>query len=445
MNTRVNQASRNKIISFLDGNAGYNQIFMAKEDVSKTTFRCPGFVGLFEWVVMTFGLRNAGETYQRAMNLICHDLLGIILEIYIDDVVVKSASFNDHVADLRLALERMRKYGLKMNPLKCVFGVSAGRFLDFIVHEHGIEIDPKKVEAIGKLEEPTCKRDVHKLLGKINYLRRFISNLARKVESFTPLVRLKHESDFRWGAEQREAFAAIKKYLLTPPVLKASKAEVPFILYIAAQERAIGAVLIQEHSGKESVVAYLSHRLLDSESKYAFIEKLCLSLYFACTKFRHFLLLSTCTVVCQTDVIKYMLQKPILSGRVGKWAYALIEYDLIYESLSSMKGQVIADFITDHRVDVEEEISCLNTCPWQLFFDGSVCKKGQGISYVLVSPNGLVHETSNRIEYCCTNYNTPSLRVKFFFLQHSPNSGVTFPSSFFLFAMPCFFQSSSEN
>jgi hypothetical protein len=240
-----------------------------------------------------------------------------------------------------------------MNPIKCVFGVSARRFLGFIVHEHGIKIDLKKVEAIGKLEEPTCKRDVQKLLGKINCLRRFISNLGRKVESFTPLVRLKHESDFRWGAEQREVFTAIKKYLLTPPVLKASEVGVPFRLYIAAHERVIGVVLIQEHSGKESVVAYLSRRLLDSESRYAFIEKLCLSLYFACTKFRHYLLLSTCTVVCQTDMIKYMLQKSILSGRVGKWAYALIEYDLIYESLSSMKGQVIADFIIDHRVDVE--------------------------------------------------------------------------------------------
>jgi hypothetical protein len=164
----VNQALGNKVISFLDGNAGYNQIFMAEEDVSKTTFRCPGFVGLFEWVVMTFGLKKAGATYQWAMNLIFHDLLGIVLEIYIDDVVVKSTAFDDHLADLRLALERMRKYGLKMNPLKCAFGVSAGKFLGFIVHEHGIEIDPKKVEAIDKLGEPACKRDVQRLLGKIN-------------------------------------------------------------------------------------------------------------------------------------------------------------------------------------------------------------------------------------------------------------------------------------
>jgi hypothetical protein len=90
----------------------------------------------------------------------------------------------------------MRKYGLWMNPLKCAFGVTASHFLGFVVHEQGIQIDPKKVESIRKIGEPTCKRDVQKLLGKINYLRRLISNLARKVELFLPLVWLKHSEDF---------------------------------------------------------------------------------------------------------------------------------------------------------------------------------------------------------------------------------------------------------
>jgi hypothetical protein len=124
----INNASGHRVISFLDGNAGYNQIFMAKEDMSKMGFRCPSFIGLFEWVVMTFGLKNAGVTYQRAMNLIFHDLLGIILEVYIDNVIVKSDCMDGHLADLRLALERMHRYGLKMNPLKYAFGVSAGKF-----------------------------------------------------------------------------------------------------------------------------------------------------------------------------------------------------------------------------------------------------------------------------------------------------------------------------
>jgi hypothetical protein len=174
----ADSTSGNKVISFLDGNAGYNQFFMVKEDVSKTAFRYPGFIGLFEWVAMNFCMKNASATYQRAMNLIFHDLLRVLMEVYIDDVVVKSVGFKEHMADLKLSLERMKKYGLQMNPLKCAFGVTSGRFLGFVVQEHGIQIDPKKIESIGKIREPVCKKDVQKLLGKIKYLRRFISNLA---------------------------------------------------------------------------------------------------------------------------------------------------------------------------------------------------------------------------------------------------------------------------
>jgi hypothetical protein len=126
---------------------------MVKEDVSKTAFHCPRFIGLFEWVVMTIGLKNAGAMYQRAMNLIFHDLLGVLMEVYIDDVVVKLVGFEEHMTNLKLSLERMKKYGLWMNPLKCAFGVTSGKFLGFVVHERGIQIDPRKIESIGKIGE----------------------------------------------------------------------------------------------------------------------------------------------------------------------------------------------------------------------------------------------------------------------------------------------------
>jgi hypothetical protein len=192
----INNIFGHRVISFLDGNAGYNQIFMAEEDMSKTVFRCSGFISLFEWVVMTFGLKNVDATYQRAMNLIFHDLLGIVLEIYIDDVIVKSDSMNNHLVDLRLALERMRQYGLKMNSLKCVFSVSAGKFLGFIIHEHGIEIDPTKIKSINKMRPQQCKNDMQKFLGKLNYLRRSISNLSGKINAFAHILRLKNEVEF---------------------------------------------------------------------------------------------------------------------------------------------------------------------------------------------------------------------------------------------------------
>jgi hypothetical protein len=141
------------------------------------------------------------------------------MEVNIDDVVVKSVGLEEHMTNLKLLLERMKKYGLRMNPLKCAFGVTSGKFLKFLVHEHGIQIDPRKIESIGKIGEPVCKKDIQKLLGKINYLRHFISNLAGMVESLVPLVRLKHEEEFAWGAEQRDAFEKIMEYLVSPPVL----------------------------------------------------------------------------------------------------------------------------------------------------------------------------------------------------------------------------------
>jgi hypothetical protein len=116
---------------------------MAPEDIHKTAFRVPGAVGLFEYVVMTFGLKNARATYQRAMNYIYHDLIGKLVEIYINDVVIKSTLIGGHLGDLCQVFERTSRFGLKMNPKKCAFGVSAGQFLGFLVHEQGIEIGLK--------------------------------------------------------------------------------------------------------------------------------------------------------------------------------------------------------------------------------------------------------------------------------------------------------------
>jgi hypothetical protein len=162
------------------------------------------------------------------MNLIFYELLGIIVKVYIDDIVVKSASLDTHLVDLRLAFEKMCQYGLKMNPLKCDFGVSAGKFLGFIIHEHSIEINPKQIESMKKVKAPTCKKELQNFLGKVNYLRQFISNLSERVKAFTPIIRLKNDAEFIWGVEQQAAFEKIKENLSTPLVLKASQSGVLF-------------------------------------------------------------------------------------------------------------------------------------------------------------------------------------------------------------------------
>jgi hypothetical protein len=223
------------------------------------------------------------------------------------------------------------------------------------------------------------------------------------VDSFLPLVRLKHEDEFIWGEAQKEAFDKIKRYLRSPPVLRMPKEGKEFRLIVASQERMIGVMLTQEDGGKDFVIAYLSRRLLDTEARYKFIEKMCLSLYYACTKLRRYLLTSSCTIMCQYDIIKYMLQRPILSGSMGKWAFALVEYDLEYERLTSKGGQVVVDFIVEHRIELENDVGSVDEDVWKLFFDDSVHNKGHGIGCFIVSPNGVEYELSIWLEFECTN------------------------------------------
>ena len=154
------------------------------------------------------------------------------------------------------------------------------------------------------------------------------------------------------------------------------------MLYVAAEDKVIGAVLTQESEGKEYIITYISRRLIDAETRYIFVEKLCLSLYYACSKLRHYLLSSTCIVVCQTDVIKRISQKPILSGRIGKWAYALVEYNLACESLKFMRGQIVADFM----LSVELMMSMIWKSPILLAHRGSCIS----IDRFVMMVNGLV-------------------------------------------------------
>jgi ribonuclease HI len=390
--TLINAAAGHKMLSFMDGNAGYNQIFMAPEDIHKTAFRVPGAVGLFEYVVMTFGLKNAGATYQRAMNYMFHDLIGKLVEIYIDDVVVKSASAEGHLGDLRRVLEQTRKFGLRMNPKKCAFGVSAGQFLDFLVHEQGIEIGLKSQEAVKTMVPPTTKKELQQLMGKINFVRRFISNLSGRIEPFMELVKIKANDEFCWGAEQQQAFEDIKEYLSKPPVLVPPQQGKPFYVYLSVGAASIASVIVQVQDGKERVVFYLSKRMLDAETRYPKIEKLCLCLFFTCTKLRHILLSAETIVICKSDVIKHMLSAPVLKGRLGKWMFALSEFDIRYQPAKAVKGQALADLVAERT---SSDIS--------VYFDGSVCGDGSGIGILLVSPRGATYSFSIRLPTPCTN------------------------------------------
>lgn len=274
-----------------------------------------------------------------------------------------------------------------MNPLKCAFGVCAGDFLGFVVHKKGIKINQNKTKAIIETKAPSTKKELQSLLGKINFLRRFISNLSGKTQAFTPLLRLKKEDVFKWEPEHQKAFDDIKSYLVNPPLLSPLLKDKKMKLYIATPENTMGSMLSQEdENGVERAIYYISKVLDDAETRYHPSEKLCLCLYFSCTKLKHYIKPFDVCVYSHFDIIKHMLSKSILHSRVGKWALALTEYSLTYQSLKFVKGQIIVDFIVDHSLE-EPLPGGIETQPWKLYFDGSSNKNGTGIRIVIVSPD----------------------------------------------------------
>ena len=289
----VDSTTNNELLSFMDGFSGYNQILIAVEDIPKITFRCPGSIGTFEWSVIHFGLKNVGATYQRAMNAIFHDKLGHHMEVYIDVIMVKSKRASEHANHLRKSFERMRHRRLKLNPLKCAFGVCVGNFLGFLVHQSGIEVDQNKAKAIASANAPQNKKELQKYMGQVNYLRRFISNLVGKTKEFTDLVKPKDRDEFTWEEQHQVVFDKIKEYLFKPQVLMPPIQGHPLKLYLLVANESISCLLAEYNSkDHEQVVYYLSRVLNPTETRYSPIEKLCLALYFPCTKMRHYLIKS---------------------------------------------------------------------------------------------------------------------------------------------------------
>ena len=164
MDTLVNNTTTNAVFSFMDRFSGYNQIKMAEEDKSKTTFVTHW--GTFMYDVMPFGLKNAGATFQQAMVTLFHNMIHHEIEVYMDDMIAKSRTTQDHLTDLRKLFQRLKKYQLRLNLNKCAFGVTSKKLLGFIVNDRGIEIDPTKVQVIRSMPAPKTKKEILKLLGE---------------------------------------------------------------------------------------------------------------------------------------------------------------------------------------------------------------------------------------------------------------------------------------
>ena len=356
------------------------------------------------------------------MTNILDELIHKTVECYVDDMVVKSRERGGHMDDLRTVFERLRKYKMKMNPLKCAFTIQSVAFLGFIVHHRGIEIQPEKIKAILKMPPPTNLKELKSLQGKLAYIRRFISNLSGRIQPFSKLM--KKGAPFNWDELCQNTFESIKRYLLNPPTLAAPIKGRPLILYISAQPISLGVLLAQHNDeGKEVACYYLSRTMVGAERNYSGIEKLCLALIFSLKKLRHYMLSHEVQLIARADPVKYVLNQPALLGRLGKWAVLMMEFDITYVPQKAVKGQVLADFLAAHPVPddsplvtdlPDEEVFSVNSNTWELYFDGAsrtekdlngAPRKRAGAGLVFKSPMGATfyHSFSLLKEGCSNN------------------------------------------
>ena len=244
----------------------------------------------------------------------------------------------------------------------------------------------------------------------MNYLRRLISNLAGKTKAFSDLIKLERVEEFKWEKQHQIAFDWIKGYLSKPLVLISLK-DRSLKLYLSTAKESIRCLLAQNNAeGHEHVVYYLSRVLNSTKTRYTPIEKLCLALSFICTKLRHYLIKSQVYVVSQTDLMKYMLSRPIIIRRIGKWFFSLLEFTLVYFPQKSIKGQALANFLADHpsleiqpENDVELGIYEVERQPWIRKFDGPSMEKSARARIIIISQNGIKTTLSFNLTFKCTN------------------------------------------
>ncbi|KAL5581058.1 hypothetical protein UlMin_013500 [Ulmus minor] len=363
----VDATTGHELLSFMDAYSGYNQIRMHEGDQEHTAFLTNQ--GLYCYKVMPFGLKNAGATYQRLVNKMFKDQIGKTMEVYVDDMLVKSLKTEEHIQNLRETFEILRRYKMKLNPSKCAFGVSSGKFLGFMVNHRGIEANPAKIQALLDMEPPRKIKEVQRLTGRIAALNRFISRATDRCKPFFQALR--KGKDFIWTADCEQSFQELKSYLGKPPLLSKPHEGDSLILYLAVSKRAVSSALVREEDGVQWPIYYTSKSLLDAETRYPEIEKLALALMVAARKLRPYF--QAHTIIIPTKFpLKQVFQKPEASGRLAKWSIELGEFDIQFKPRTAIKGQALADFIAEftYTPEMSEKLTTqTQNSQWKLYFD----------------------------------------------------------------------------
>jgi len=322
----LDSMGRAKFFSTIDLAHGYWQVELEEGSKEKTAFASRR--GLFEFETMPFGLCNAPSTFQRLMDVVLGGDRWDFCMVYLDDIIIYSSTFDDHVAHLKKIFDKLRIAGMKMKAVKCRFGLKEVPFLGHVVSAEGIRPNPDKIQAITDWPVPENKQHLASFLGFIQYYRRFIYNFAEKA---SPLMDMKRgKVEYQWNEKCQDAFDALKREATSYPTLRYPDFQKPFIVCTDACQSGIGAVLAQQEDGKEWAVAYASRILSETERRYHINEKEMLAVFWAVTHvFRPYVFGQQFDLVSDSSAVRALKSYQGNNGRILRWQQELCAYTFV--------------------------------------------------------------------------------------------------------------------
>ena len=333
-----------KWFSTLDLKSSYWQVDVAEEDRHKTAFSV-GPLGFWECLRMPFGLINAPATFQRLMESCMGDLHLTYCLLYLDDIVVYSSTYEEHLIRLSAIFQRLRDRGLRLKPSKCHLFQHSITYLGHIISEEGVATDPEKLRAVRDWPVPTNVPELQSFLGFVGFYRRFIKNFSRLARPLHDAIRSSSKKRgtrrpskldiLIWGEEQQVAFTKLVNACCSSPVLAFADFTKPFKLHTDASMDGLGAVLYQTQDGKDRVIAYASRRLTKSEQNYPVHKLEFLALKWAVTnKFHDYLYAQEFSAFTDNNPLTYAFSTAKLDATGHRWVAQLANYkfDIFYKA-----------------------------------------------------------------------------------------------------------------
>ena len=329
IDTVLNSLNGARIFTTLDLKSGYYQVPIRPADRVKTAFSTGSKTYCYRMLAM--GLCNAAATFQRLMQTVLEPVLGRCALVFLDDIIVYSESFEDHVTHLNEVLEALENHGLKVSPKKCSYAKTRLKYLGHVVSSQGIEVDEEKVRAIEQMPAPKTKRQVRGILGMASYYRKFIKDFSRVAAPLTELT--KKDVRFAWRDEHQKAFEDLKHALCRAPILSYPDHDKTFRLHTDASDLAVGAVLTQKIDGIDRPIGYFSRKLNDAEKRYNTTEKEALAIVSGVKNFAQYLFGYKFTILTDHAPLRYIFQYKATIPRITRWALLLAEFDfeIIYK------------------------------------------------------------------------------------------------------------------